>query len=409
MFILSDSPIFEGRLIPMKKFFALALALVMSMSLVACGSSGSSSAGSAGSTSAASGSGSASASGSATTDLKGQAIAFCSDVGSIDDESFNQFSYAGVTSVAKKDNLSSNYYIPTEDTTEARETDIRQAINDGATVVVCTGYMYGESLAWGAKQYPNVKFIGIDLTQSDVGGNYDNVYCISFKEEQAGYLAGYAVVMDGFTKLGFLGGMAVPAVVRYGYGYVQGADAAAQELGTKVEMNYWYGGQFYGDATITAKMEGWYSAGTQIVFACGGGIYTSAVEAALNHDGKVVGVDVDQNYIGAKGVSDGSMKYNPFVTSAMKSLQLSVEDALNTYFAGNWTTLGGTFANLGLQEGDYVGLPTDKDSWNFSTFTVDQYNAVVEKIKSGEIKIDNSSDDATKPATSASITVNYMS
>ncbi len=388
----------------MKKFLALALALVMSMSLAACGSSSSS----AGSASASGSAGSASASGSAGASLDGQAIAFCSDVGSIDDESFNQFCYAGVTSVAEKNNLPYQYYIPSEDTTEERETNIRQAINDGATVVVCTGFMYGEAVAWGAKEYPDVEFIGVDLTEGDVGGTYDNVYCISFKEEQAGYLAGYAVVKDGYTKLGFLGGMAVPAVVRYGYGFVQGADAAAQEMGTKVDMNYWYGGQFYGDATITAKMEGWYSAGTQIVFACGGGIYTSAVEAALNHDGKVVGVDVDQNYIGTKGVSDGSMKYNPFVTSAMKSLQLSVEDALNTCFAGSWSTLGGTFANLGLQEGDYVGLPTDSDSWNFTTFTVDQYKAVVEKIKSGEIKIDNSSDDAAKPATSDSITVNYM-
>lgn len=379
----------------MKKFLALILALAMALSLAACGSSSTPAAGS-------------SAAGSSSAEKPKEAIAFCSDVGSIDDESFNQFCYAGVESIAQKYSLDYNYYIPSEDSTENRETNLRQAVTDGATVIVVVGYMYGEALAWAAQEYPDIAFIGVDLTEGDVGGTYSNVYCISFKEEQAGYLAGYAAVTDGFTKLGFLGGMAVPAVVRYGYGFVQGADAAAQELKTSVEMNYWYGGQFYGDATITAKMEGWYSSGTQLVFACGGGIYTSAVEAALNHDGKVIGVDVDQNYLGLKGVSDGTYKYNPFVTSAMKGLQVSVESALDTYLGGQWTTLGGTFANLGLQEGDYVGLPTASDSWNFKTFTVDQYNAVVAKIKSGAITIDNSSDDTVKPTVSSSITVNYM-
>ena len=161
---------------------------------------------------------------------------------------------------------------------------IRQAVNDGADVIVCVGYLYGASLAWAAEQYPDVKFIAIDVTQGDIGTDSipANCYCITFKEEQAGYLAGYAVVKDGYTKLGFLGGMAVPAVIRYGYGYVQGADAAAKELGTNIDINYFYGGQFYGDANITSRMEGWYANGTQIVFACGGGIYTDRKSTRLN-------------------------------------------------------------------------------------------------------------------------------
>ena len=236
----------------------------------------------------------------------------------------------------------------------------------------------------------------------------DNVYCITYKEEQAGYLAGYAAVKDGFTELGFLGGMAVPAVIRFGYGYVQGADAAAQELGTNVNIKYWYGGAFSGDANITAKMESWYSAGTQVVFACGGGIYTSALEAAVKYDGKVIGVDVDQNYIGEQGVEDGKYSYNPFVTSAMKGLSEGVTDALDHVAAGTWDTIAGTNFVYGLQEGDYVGLPTAEDSWNFSTFTVEEYEAVKEKIRSGEITVDNNSDDATKPTTSDFVTVDYQ-
>ena len=219
------------------------------------------------------------------------------------------------------------------------------------------------------------------------------MFCVTFKEEEAGYLAGYAAVKDGFTKLGFLGGMAVPAVIRYGYGYVQGADAAAQELGINVQMNYYYGGQFYGDEKITAKMDGWYDGGTEVVFACGGGIWTSAAEAADKHDGKL---------------ESGKYKANPFVTSAMKGLGAAVKNGLDTVNAGDWSTIAGTNGNFGLEEGDYVGLPTDEASWNFSTFTLDEYNTVLEKIRNGEIKVDNTSDDATKPTTSSNITVDYQ-
>ena len=303
------------------------------------------------------------------------------------------------------------YYIHEADASdEERETMVRRAVSDGADTVVCVGYLYGASLAWAAEQYPDIRFIAIDVTQADIGTDSipANCYCITFKEEQAGYLAGYAITKDGFTKLGFLGGIAVPAVIRYGYGYIQGIDAAAQETGNPVEVNYFYGGQFYGDANITSRMEGWYSNGTEIVFACGGGIYTSALEAAVKNNGYVVGVDVDQNYIGAEGVADGSYSYNPFVTSAMKQLTVAVEAALTDIDEGNWSTIAATNGNFGLQEGDYIGLPTAEDSWNFRTFTVEEYEAVKDKIASGEIVVDNSSEDSVKPVTSDLVTVNYI-
>ena len=145
-------------------------------------------------------------------------------------------------------------------------------------------------------------------------------------------------------------------------------------------------------------MEGWYTSGTEVVFACGGGIYTSALEAAIKSNGYIIGVDVDQNYIGANGVADGTYEYNPFITSAMKQLTTAVEDALGD----------ATNGNFGLQEGDYVGLPTAEGSWNFRTFTVEEYEAVKEKIASGEIVVDNSSEDSVKPTTSELVTVNYV-
>lgn len=386
----------------MKKFLALAMAGSMAFSLAACGGNSASSSSAAGATS------SATAEEAAASEITG--IAQVCDVGTIDDESFNQGCWEAVQAFGEANGIAVEYYLPSDDNDEERQTLIRNAINDGANTVVCVGYLYGPALAWASEEYPDVNFIGVDMTAADIGTETipGNVYCITYKEEQAGYLAGYAAVKDGFTELGFLGGMAVPAVIRYGYGFVQGADAAAQEMGANIHINYWYGGAFSGDANITAKMESWYSGGTQVVFACGGGIYTSAVEAAVKYDGKVIGVDVDQNYIGVQDMEEGKYSYNPFVTSAMKGLNEGVTDALDHVLNGTWSNIAGTNGVYGLQEGDYVGLPTAEGSWNFSTFTVEEYEAVKEQIRSGEIVVDDSSDDTVKPTVSENTTVDYQ-
>ena len=332
-------------------------------------------------------------------------IALVTDVGTIDDESFNQACWQGVEAYATANNLTYQYYQPAADSNDERMASIDQAVTDGAKVIVLPGYLFGSAVAEAQDLYPDVKMIAVDVSEGDLGvAAGENVYCAIFGEEQAGYLAGYAAVKDGYTKLGFLGGMAVPAVQRYGYGFVQGANAAAVEMGKAIEINYTYGGQFFGDANITAKMDGWYSNGTEIVFACGGGIWTSAAEAALAHKGFVVGVDVDQNYLGKAYVADYG--YNPFVTSAMKQLQNATEVALAKFFAGEWATIGGKVETLDLSAGAFVGLPTAEESWGFKTFTVEEYNALVDGIKAGTVTVSNAIDAA--PATDASVVVNYI-
>ena len=394
----------------MKKILSVTMAAAMAVSLAACGSTGSSSAATDDTTTSVATSEAGDATAEGASSIGG--IAQVCDVGTIDDESFNQGCWDAVEAYGEANGIDVNYYLPPDDPSdEDRQSMIRQAVSDGYDTVVCVGYLYGSSIDWAAAEYPDVNFIGVDITAGDINaeGNIpSNVYCITFKEEQAGYLAGYAAVKDGFTNLGFLGGQAVPAVIRYGYGFVQGADAAAAELGTNISINYWYGNQFFGDANITAKMESWYQGGTEVVFACGGGIYTSAVEAAVKYDGKVIGVDVDQRYVGDKGVADGAYSYNPFLTSAMKGLGVAVTDAIEHVAGGTWDTIGGTNGNYGLEEGDYVGLPTAETSWCFETFTQDEYTALVEKIRSGELVVDNNSDAATTPTVSASTTVDYQ-
>ena len=331
-------------------------------------------------------------------------IALVTDVGTIDDESFNQACWQGVKAWAEKNNVPYTYYQPSADSTDARVLSVTQAIGEGADTIVMPGYLFGATLTVVMEQFPDVHFIAVDVAAGDLTVDYTtyydptaNVACLTFSEEQAGYLAGYAAVKDGYTKLGFLGGMAVPAVIRYGFGFVQGADAAAKEMGVDVEINYTYGGQFYGTPETTAKMEGWYQAGTEVVFACGGGIYSSAVEAANKHNGKVIGVDVDQYYID-----------ECIITSAMKQLQNVTETVLEALNKGEWATYGGKVSNFSLSEGEYVGLPTAEESWRLNTFTVAEYEALKAKLIDGTIVVDNNSDDTVKPTVSEHTTVSYI-
>ena len=329
-------------------------------------------------------------------------IALVTDVGTIDDESFNQACWQGVEAFAKANNIEYTYYQPTEDSNDARVASVGQAIAEGADTVVMPGYLFGATLTVVMNMYPDVNFIAVDVASGDLTVDYTTYYepaantaCLTFSEEQAGYLAGYAAVKDGYTKLGFLGGMAVPAVIRYGYGFVQGANAAAVELAKEIEINYTYGGQFYGTPETTAKMEGWYEAGTEVVFACGGGIYTSALEAAKKGTGKVIGVDVDQSYID-----------EIIITSAMKQLQNVTETVLEALNKGEWATYGGKVTNFSLSEGEYVGLPTAETSWKLTTFTVDEYEAVKAAIIDGTVTISNDTENA--PAVADTTKVNYI-
>ncbi|MCI7095811.1 MAG: BMP family ABC transporter substrate-binding protein [Clostridiales bacterium] len=327
-------------------------------------------------------------------------VALVTDVGTIDDESFNQACWQGVEAWCKANGIEYNYYQPTEDSTDARVLSVAQAINDGANTIVMPGFLFGTTVLTVQDEYPDVYFIAVDVAGGDLTFDYEtyydpsaNVACLTFSEEQAGYLAGYAAVKEGYTKLGFLGGMAVPAVIRYGYGFVQGADAAANEMGVDIAINYTYGGQFAGSPEITAKMEGWYQSGTEVVFACGGGIWTSADEAAQKNGGKVIGVDVDQSSLSPR-----------FITSAMKGLQNVTETVLAELNAGNWATYGGKVSNFGLLEGEYVGLPVD--TWSLANFSVEDYQAVKSQIQDGTIVVDNSTE--ALPTVSAHTTVNEI-
>ena len=364
----------------MKKILSTVLAGFMATSLVACSS---------GSTST-----STSTGGEEKSDMK---VAMVTDYGDITDQSFNQTTYEACKDWASANGVEFNYFKPATNDDADRVASIEEAIEQDYNVIVMPGYAFAPAIVEVAPDYEDVKFVALDVSQYDLDTasgttdwKSDNTFCAVYQEEIAGYMAGVAAVKLGYKKLGFLGGMAVPAVIRYGYGFVQGAEAAAKELGlTDVEIKYAYGNQFYGDADITARMDTWYGAGTEVVFACGGGIFTSAAEAAAKTNGKVIGVDVDQ-----AAAIDGDYGEGMTVTSAMKGLSATVNTLLTEIKGGNWSKYGGTLQNLGMVSGDdptanYVQLGTTQYDDNF---TEDDYKALVADIYSGKIKIDNSSD-----------------
>ena len=402
----------------MKKFLAMILALVMALSLVACGDKKDD---------------------NQTDDNQGDTnettykVAMITDYGDITDQSFNQTTYEACKAIADANKMEFSYFKPAGDNTADRVAMIESAVDQGYNVIVMPGYAFGGAIVEAAPQHKDVKFIALDVGKGDLleagvaakGEEYDynpdnwdlatyvdmsNVYCAIYQEELCGYMAGYAAVKLGYKNLGFLGGMAVPAVVRYGYGFVQGVDAAAAELKlTDVKVNYVYGGQFFGDADITAKMDTWYAGGTQVVFACGGGIYTSAVDAAKKVEGaKVIGVDVDQagviaNYAAGEGADQATIDgYKALtVTSAMKGLYPATYDTLtDVIINGNWANYAGKIATLGLVSADdpalnYVQIPMESTQWADGAFTQDDYKALVKAMFDGTLTVSN---DITKAA-----------
>lgn len=313
-------------------------------------------------------------------------IAFVTDIGQLLDMSFNQGTWEGLKKYAYDNGKSYKYYQPANGN-QATDTDrynaMKAAAQAGAKVVVCAGYLQEESLRQAAADFPEVNFIFIDgnVLKGDDGEDASvlkNVAAVDFNEEQSGFLAGYAAVMDGYTRLGFTGGGAGtnPSCNRFAYGYAQGAEQAAEKLGKEVELtlSWEYGASFSPSAELQTMLGGWYAKGTQVIFCCGGPMCQSAFAAASANDGAVIGCDVDQ-----------SEESDTVITSALKGLRESVEFTLKKVYDGKWEDIGGKQTTLGAKE-NAVGLPTD--TWKMENFTVEDYNKLFTALKDGEIKVD---------------------
>ncbi len=315
-------------------------------------------------------------------------LAMITDLGTIDDKSFNQGTWEGLKKYADEHNISNKYYKPTEQSNDAYLAAIQLAVEGGAKVIATPGFLFQVPIYIAQDLYPDVHFILVDGNPNDDDWSNGaptyrtekNVVGITYAEEQSGFLAGYAAVKDGYTKLGFMGGMAVPAVIRFGYGFVQGADYAAKELGiTGIEVKYHYTGGF--DATPEAQSlaASWFNSGTEVVFGCGGSVGNSVFAAAEANNGKSIGVDVDQ-----------SAESETIITSAMKGLGSSVYQTLDAFYKGEFP---GGQAIVKDASNDGVGLPMETSKFN--TFSQAGYDAIFAKLVDGSVTLAKDTDAAT--------------
>lgn len=362
----------------MKKLLSVLLAFFMVFALVGCSSSDSGNDDDADTTDSAE-----------TSD--GYKVAVVTDVGQLNDGGFNQGTYEGAVAFAEANGLSYKYYQPangSDATDDDRIAAMRQAVEGGAEVIVTPGYLQATALETVAKENPEVKFVFVDGWALGL----DNVTAISYHEEESGFFAGYAAVKDGYTKLGgtFGGAGTNAACNRFAYGYVQGIQAAAAELGETVDVtiSFLYGGSFSSSTELQTQISGWYNNGTEVVFACGGSMLQSVKAAAAEtENGKIIGVDVDQ-----AGESDR------VITSAVKGLSESVQLVLGEWNNGEWDSkLSDQLSNLGVSD-EATGIPTAESSWRFEKFTVEEYEAIKAQVASGEITIDSSCDDLSTAA-----------
>ena len=393
----------------MKKFFALLLALVMVLSLVACGDKKTDDNQDANNTDDQQGETTTYTNpddidDNMTSEDGKYEVAFVTDVGQLKDKSFNQGTFDGVKLYAANNGLSYKYYQPAngdQATDDDRYDAMKAAVDGGAKVVVCAGFMQGAALARAAAEFTDTSFVFIDgdPVADENGNDLSNVAAVAFCEEQCGYFAGYAVVKEGYEKLGFTGGGGGtnPACVRYGYGFAQGANAAAAEMGKTVELNYtWqYGNSYSPSSELQALVNGWYNNGTEVIFCCGGNMYQSVAQAAAENDAYMVGVDTDQSPLS-----------ETIITSAMKGLSDGVQWGLAYVFEGSFADIAGKSTTLSAKE-NAVGLPTA--TWSLKNFTVEQYQAELAKIVNGEITVDNNSEMSNpEKAELSNVKVNFV-
>ncbi|WP_442914656.1 BMP family lipoprotein [Lacrimispora sp.] len=364
------------------------MAVLMAASLSACGSSGSGTGGtgtSAAETTASSGA--AAESTEAKSDSAGgYELALVTDLGTIDDKSFNQGAWEGLKKYAEENGVSYKYYQPQEGTTDSYLETIGLAVEGGAKLVVCPGFLFEEPIFLAQDEYKDIHFILLDGVPHS--GDYSeqrteaNVMPILFQEDEPGFLAGYAAVKDGNTKLGFLGGMAVPAVIRFGYGFAEGADYAAKELGIDgIEIMYNYTGAFAATPEAQSMAASWYQNGTEVIFGCGGAVGNSVMAAAEEKGKKFIGVDVDQSF-----------ESETVMTSAMKQLSVSVYDGVKAFYDGNFP---GGETSIFSAKNNGIGLPMETS--RFTTFTQEDYDKIYAELKEGKIELVQPSEDNNNP------------
>ncbi|NLD20448.1 MAG: BMP family ABC transporter substrate-binding protein [Clostridiales bacterium] len=308
-----------------------------------------------------------------TSDSKSE-IAMIVDESGVDDGSFNQTAWEKIEEFSGETDRTCTYYTAKKGEKESYLKLIDKAVKKDAKLIVVSGSSFETAVFAAQTTYPKVDFLLIDGVPHDENNVYstaENTIAVIFAEEEAGFLAGYAAVKDGYKKLGFMGGQQIPPVKRYGYGFVQGAAYACGEEEQKIELRYAYTDTFEESKEVRNLAESWYKEGTKVIFACGGAMGKSVMRAAEDKGGKTIGVDVDQS-----GMSD------TVITSAKKGIANAVSTVLKEY--GNDMFVGGIAFNYTAKN---KGVALEMENAGFKKFTEEDYKKIFKKLKKGEIEL----------------------
>ncbi len=396
----------------MKKFFSVALAAMMVVSMTACGTTSETPASTAASAEAAGTEAAETETAAVSTEAAGTEeaaeagteaagegaalkIAIVSSPSGVDDGSFNEDNYNGILSFIEKNPESTVTPVkePTGDTAAAV-----QAVADIVAdydAIVCCGFQFA-GIAQVAQDNPDVDFILVDSFPSDAEGNeveVDNIYAMQFAEQESGFFAGMAAALETTTnKVASVHGIAYPSNVNYQYGFECGVKYVNETEGKSVEVveipSYAgtdvtgsniggnYVGTFNDEATGKVIGNALIAEGCDIIFvaagASGNGVFTAAKEA---EGVKVIGCDVDQYDDGANGDT------NVVLTSGLKVMHSNVERVLGEIADGSFA--GGNVVLTA--ETDSTGYVSEEGRCQLSAETIEKIDAAYEKVKSGEI------------------------
>lgn len=308
-------------------------------------------------------------------------IALITNIYELEEDFLNEELWQGIVSFAEEAKVEYTYYTPEAATLEAINACFDKAVEENAGIIVCMGAMFSGAVAEAQTKYPDVKIIAVDVPEKGIGTLSENTHCISFAQEEAGYLAGYGAVCEGFTHLGYFGEYESAQFSRYGYGFVQGAADAANAKEKDVTVEFAFGNDFETPEAAISAVDGWFSSGCEILLvAAGDEIVSKCAAIAVDHIGYIIGTNIDQSYLGQ------TFDYNPFMTSAMKGLREAVITTLDMACTNEWdVTLSGKTGAFGLESGNYLYLVEDEWLWLFEEFTIDDYNALKEKLSLNEI------------------------
>lgn len=319
-------------------------------------------------------------------------IGMVTDSGTIDDKSFNQGTWEGILKyVADHPDIAQDKYLQPSG---EQATDYLNAISDlvdtGHSIIVTPGYKFETAVNEAADRYKDTAtFILIDGMTHNGDYNFvkhDNTVCIYFNEHEAGFLAGVAAALSSKTgKVGFVGGMEIPPVQRYGWGFKAGVKYAEKNFGTKTQVvDYIYQGTFNDVAAGQTLASGMYNKGIDIIFAAAGGVGVGVFNEAKQRmeNGQevyVVGVDVDQYDFGK--ISSGK---SVTLTSAMKRIDVAAYDYIDKKINGTFP--GGEIITLTLKDNG-VGLPEENP--NLTEDIITKVNEVKQGILDGKIAVPN--------------------